>query len=73
LTGLFYESADFGGIRKHYRGTVALHARANDDWLTALGAELARIGLETQVELPDFLRFTVCTALRIARRICSKR
>src|SRR5215218_2979705 len=50
---LLDEGADLLGRGKDDRGAITHHARADHDRLARLGPELAAIGLEAQVELPD--------------------
>ena len=65
IASLFDERADFFWLRENNRCTIALHAGAHNYGLARGRPFLARIGLEAQVELPDFLRFSVRRLHRI--------
>src|SRR3981189_3309148 len=51
---------DLLGGGKDNGSPVALHAGADDDRLAGSRSELARVGLEAQVEFPDLLALSVC-------------
>src|SRR5213592_446281 len=56
LAGLFDERTDLSGRSKDNRSAISLHSSPDDNGLTWKRSVLARIGLETQVELPDLAR-----------------
>src|SRR3981189_89259 len=56
---LFDRFTDFPRRGKDKGCAIALHAGANDNRLARRRAELARVGLEAQVEFPDLLALAV--------------
>src|SRR6266480_3633073 len=66
LAGVFDERTDLGGRSKNHRSSISLHAGSDDHRLARERPVLARIGLETQVELPDLARLAVGGFHRVA-------
>src|SRR5207302_9964335 len=58
-TNLLDRLTDFPRRGKDNGGAIALHAGADDDRPAGGRSELARVGLEAQVELPDLLALAV--------------
>src|SRR5260370_4378752 len=59
------DAADFLGCGKYDRGAITQHARGHDGRFPAWRTEVAYIGLETEIGLPESGNLPVCLGYEI--------